>query len=254
MNAGKKLKMGAGHAGREVHACLTDMQGLTPEYRASLAVIDAAHAAAQVAAPMVPPTAADVQFVAGEAENTRQREMTAQKNAIAALDRHGVNYNLELTEERIAQLEPLPVEQGKANSSGYVGVSKGRKDRWQAQVNHRAIGGFASAYEAGKAVTIRMIELAQGYTPPAAQPSQPRNSSGADGMATVGGGKKRKKPEVAMIPATADPKKSPTMSSWEANLHGDGGGGLTQMPRSSLLPSSLAGGSCTSTVRCAAVQ
>ena len=88
--------------------------------------------APQAAAPMVPPTA-DEQLVAGEAETARQRdageaetarrrETTAQKSAIATLEKHGVNYTLELTEERKAQLEPLPNKQGKAHLSSYVGV------------------------------------------------------------------------------------------------------------------------------------
>ena len=36
--------------------------------------------------------------------------------------------------------------------SGWVGVYKARNGRWQAQVNHRAIGGYATAREAGIAV------------------------------------------------------------------------------------------------------
>ena len=138
-------------------------------------------------APMVPPTA-DEQLVAGEAETARQRdageaetarrrETTAQKSAIATLEKHGVNYTLELTEERKAQLEPLPNKQGKAHLSSYVGVGLSRGS-WQAKVNQRSVGSFAAEYEAGKAVTVRMIELAQGYTPPAAQPRQPVDLGG----------------------------------------------------------------------------
>lgn len=45
--------------------------------------------------------------------------------------------------------------------SGYFGVYAGRGRRWQAQVDHRSIGGYASAWEAGVAVTAHhLIELA----------------------------------------------------------------------------------------------
>ena len=68
-----------------------------------------------------------------------------------------------MTPERRAQLTPLPTARKEGHKkkceSGYVGVSKGRRERWQAQVDHRAIGGFATAYEAGVAVTVRMIVL-----------------------------------------------------------------------------------------------
>ena len=46
-------------------------------------------------------------------------------------------------------LKPIP---NSRNVSGYKGVYPGRQGRWQAQVDHKSIGGFATAWEAGVAV------------------------------------------------------------------------------------------------------
>eukprot|EP00966_Prymnesium_polylepis_P246615 5704141-Prymnesium_polylepis.1 len=91
-------------------------------------------------------------------EQKARKEAAARDNAIKQLERHGVDYVLELTDERRAQVQPLMAAAAKHGDggkkrcqSGYVGVSKGRKERWQAQVDHRAIGGFGTAHEAGVA-------------------------------------------------------------------------------------------------------
>ena len=81
-------------------------------------------------------------------------------NARKTCEKHFIDWKLELTPERRAQLQPLM--SGKTSQSGYVGVSRGRGNRWQAQVDHRAIGGYPTAYEAGVNVTLTLIETAQG--------------------------------------------------------------------------------------------
>jgi hypothetical protein len=50
-------------------------------------------------------------------------------------------------------LRPIPHA---TNVSGYKGVYPGRKGRWQAQFNHKSIGGFATAWEAGVAVAMEI--------------------------------------------------------------------------------------------------
>jgi hypothetical protein len=50
-------------------------------------------------------------------------------------------------------LRPIPHAK---NVSGYKGVYPGRKGRWQAQFNHKSIGGFATAWEAGVAVAMEI--------------------------------------------------------------------------------------------------
>ena len=80
----------------------------------------------------------------------------------------------------LAQLQPIPTTRTK---SGYVGVYPARKNRWQAQVNHRSIGGYASAWEAGVAVAAHLVVMAR------AEESQDRqnaaNASNAAGSGTV---------------------------------------------------------------------
>mmetsp|Transcript_28149 Transcript_28149/g.69870 ORF Transcript_28149/g.69870 Transcript_28149/m.69870 type:complete len:559 (-) Transcript_28149:200-1876(-) len=126
-----------------------------------------------------------------------RRDASARENAIRQLEKHGIDYSLELTDERKRELKPLPaiIKDGQKRrcESGYVGVSRGRKDRWQAQVDHRAIGGFATAYEAGVAVTLRMIELAQGKKPPPIQSFKNRISGKAGQQVEPHGGPPRKK-------------------------------------------------------------
>ena len=104
-------------------------------------------------------------------------ERSAQR-ARKTLEKFGVDWTQELTPERRAQIEPLPttLTSGKPmakkgpSQSGYVGVSHGRGSRWQAQVDHRSIGGYATAYDAGVAVTTVLIELAQGIKMPGPGP------------------------------------------------------------------------------------
>ena len=58
-----------------------------------------------------------------------------------------------------ADLWPIRTDRTK---SGYVGVYKARGNRWQAQANHCAIGGYASAWEAGVAVTAHLLAIVRG--------------------------------------------------------------------------------------------
>ena len=62
--------------------------------------------------------------------------------------------NTESMETDSAAEEPMPTEPipSSNNPSGYKGVYAARNGRWQAQVNHHAIGGYATAWEAGVAV------------------------------------------------------------------------------------------------------
>ena len=58
-------------------------------------------------------------------------------------------------------LRPIPHAK---NVSGYKGVYPGRKGRWQAQFNHKSIGGFATAWEAGVAVAMEIARRDFGLT------------------------------------------------------------------------------------------
>ena len=58
-------------------------------------------------------------------------------------------------------LRPIPHA---TNVSGYKGVYPGRKGRWQAQFNHKSIGGFATAWEAGVAVAMEIARRDFGLT------------------------------------------------------------------------------------------
>ena len=51
--------------------------------------------------------------------------------------------------------KPIP---SKNNPSGYKGVYPARGSRWQAQVNHRSIGGFPTAWDAGVAVAVAIFK------------------------------------------------------------------------------------------------
>ena len=59
---------------------------------------------------------------------------------------------------------PLP---SRTNPSGFKGVYPGRGGRWQAQVDHKSIGGFPTAWEAGLAVTQELRR--RGQTSPSAE-------------------------------------------------------------------------------------
>lgn len=54
-----------------------------------------------------------------------------------------------LEKQQVLVIKPIP---NSKNVSGYKGVYPGRKGRWQAQVGHKSIGGFPTAWEAGVAV------------------------------------------------------------------------------------------------------
>lgn len=60
--------------------------------------------------------------------------------------------------EDLATLQPIPTDRTK---SKMFGVYRGRKTRWQAQLWHESVGGYASAWEAGVAVTARLVVLAR---------------------------------------------------------------------------------------------
>ncbi|KAL3932266.1 MAG: hypothetical protein SGPRY_000772 [Prymnesium sp.] len=155
-----------------------------------------------------------------------RKASTARENAIRQLEKHQVDYRLELTEERRKQILPLraAVKQGQKRTceSGYIGVYKGRKDRWQAQVDHRAIGGFPTAFEAGKAVTTRMIELAQGLMPEPTSDKWRRNAANGNEFVRT---KKMKPAPQQTSPSSFfndEPSTSYTSNAregWEASLH-----------------------------------
>ena len=60
------------------------------------------------------------------------------------------------------QIKPIP---NTKNVSGYKGVYPGRKGRWQAQVDHKTIGSFATAWEAGIAVATEIAKRDFGFLP-----------------------------------------------------------------------------------------
>ena len=51
-------------------------------------------------------------------------------------------------DDAAAALQPIP---SRANQTGFKGVYPARNGRWQAQVGHKSIGGFSTAWEAGVA-------------------------------------------------------------------------------------------------------
>ena len=61
------------------------------------------------------------------------------------------------TQEDLNQLQPIPTTKTK---SGYVGVYPARRGKWQAQVYHKAIGSYGSAWEAGVAVVTHLVVMA----------------------------------------------------------------------------------------------
>lgn len=58
----------------------------------------------------------------------------------------------------LKEIKPIATTRTK---SGYLGVYPARKGRWQAQVNHKSIGGYPSAWEAGVAVTSHLVTMAK---------------------------------------------------------------------------------------------
>ena len=70
---------------------------------------------------------------------------------------------------------PLP---SRTNPSGFKGVYPGRGGRWQAQVDHKSIGGFLTAWEAGLAVTQELRR--RGQTDGRTTPSKTDNSGRTD--------------------------------------------------------------------------
>ena len=78
---------------------------------------------------------------------------TPRRTARALLAHHRVNIP-----ENLSQLQPICTHRTK---SGFLGVYPARKGRWQAQVNHRSIGGYSTAWDAGVAVTCHLVMLAQ---------------------------------------------------------------------------------------------
>lgn len=78
---------------------------------------------------------------------------TSKTSARALLAQHKVQIPDDLT-----KLQPIPTRRTK---SGWVGVYPARKGRWQAQVNHRSIGGYATAWEAGVAVAAHLVVMAR---------------------------------------------------------------------------------------------
>ena len=101
------------------------------------------------------PSAASV-TAAGEMENgsyDESRQVGSKTSARALLAQHKVKIPDDLT-----KLQPIPTRRTK---SGWVGVYPARKGRWQAQVNHRSIGGYSTAWEAGVAVAAHLVVMAR---------------------------------------------------------------------------------------------
>ncbi|KAL1528293.1 hypothetical protein AB1Y20_009649 [Prymnesium parvum] len=74
-------------------------------------------------------------------------------SARALLAQHAV-----VIPDDLSKLGPIPTKRTK---SGWVGVYPARKGRWQAQVNHRSIGGYPTAWEAGVAVAAHLVVMAR---------------------------------------------------------------------------------------------
>lgn len=108
----------------------------------------AAHPHGKCAAPETPP----------EKKSANASTLDKQESARSLLDRSGIDWKKPLTAETIKSLKPLKTDK---TSSGFVGVYKGRGDRYQAQIFHTAIGGYATAEEAGRGVTQHLIVVAQ---------------------------------------------------------------------------------------------
>ena len=86
----------------------------------------------------------------------------------------------------LSKLQPIPTQRTK---SGWVGVYPARKGRWQAQVNHRSIGGYPTAWEAGVAVAAHLVVMARAEE----QQEAARARGDAAGVAAAGA--------VLMLPA-----------------------------------------------------
>ena len=104
--------------------------------------------------PMAFATPAEVQPQEEDpADTPEQRSGVSKTSARALLAQHKVKIPDDLT-----KLQPIPTRRTK---SGWVGVYPARKGRWQAQVNHRSIGGYSTAWEAGVAVAAHLVVMAR---------------------------------------------------------------------------------------------
>ena len=92
---------------------------------------------------------------ASEASDDESLEIDAEK-ARRVLSAHGLPWHSPEPKETIA---PIPSHR---TSSGYHGVYRGKRGKWNAQVNHSAIGCFLTPWEAGRAVTIYLRQQASG--------------------------------------------------------------------------------------------
>ena len=102
----------------------------------------------------------------------RDKKKATPFSAAAVLKKLGVQIP-----DDLSTIEPIP---SSTTKSGYYGVYPGRAGkaagsgpRWQAQIHHEAIGGFASKWEAGVHVTARLAMMAAAeHTPePAPEPA-----------------------------------------------------------------------------------
>ena len=98
-------------------------------------------------------------------------------SARALLAQHKVQIPDDLT-----KLQPIPTRRTK---SGWVGVYPARKGRWQAQVNHRSIGGYSTAWEAGVAVAAHLVVMARAEEQAEIARAEGREPPDADALAAA---------------------------------------------------------------------
>eukprot|EP00965_Chrysotila_dentata_P155027 5122460-Pleurochrysis_carterae.AAC.2 len=123
-----------------------------PDVAATKACEAPAPAAPVADVPPASPTAD--QQTSSDASSSGEPPRVKGVSARAVLAQHGVD----LEELRgCTELKPIATKRSK---SGYLGVYPARHGRWQAQVQHRSVGGYSSAWEAGVAVVANLLVMA----------------------------------------------------------------------------------------------
>ena len=122
-----------------------------PQFPDATAVTAAAvtAGAAAVTATAVTATAVPANSTKRKAKGTSEKTISA-RNLVA-------RYKVDIPDD-LNKLKPIPTTRTKV---GWLGVYPGRGGKFQAQLNHRSIGGYSSAWEAGVAVTAYLVVMAQ---------------------------------------------------------------------------------------------
>eukprot|EP00965_Chrysotila_dentata_P231545 6198422-Pleurochrysis_carterae.AAC.1 len=123
----------------------------------------------------------------GEDDRESQQLTTVRAKEICNARLLLMRNRIDFSQVDLKSAEPIRTTRTK---SGYLGTFEARNGRWQGQYLHRSLGAFASAYEAGSAVTRAVVQLArlpmpvnaseiafQGYLPTLALREEPEQAA-----------------------------------------------------------------------------